>query len=165
MKSSFLVTVLLALIFISCKKENGDSNNNPPVNQNNVDADLMLKLVNDVRQSGCNCGGTAMPPVPPVTWNALLAKAAYDHSADMKTKNYFSHTGVNGSTPGSRFTAAGYTWVTYAENISLGYTSETAVMNGWLTSEGHCLNIMNANYKEMGAGREGTYWTQAFGSR
>ena len=168
-KLSFLPALILSLIFISCQKENASTGNNDPVNQNttgfNVNAELLLKLVNDVRQSGCNCGSTAMPPVAPVTWNALLAKAAYDHSADMQAKDYFDHTGLDGSTPGTRITNAGYTWKTYGENIASGYTSETAVINGWLTSEGHCLNIMNANFKEMGAGRAGNYWTQEFGTR
>ena len=46
------------------------------------------------------------------------------------------------------------------ENIANGYASEQSVMNGWLGSEGHCKNIMNGSFKEMGAGREGNYWTQ-----
>ena len=100
-----------------------------------------------------------------VTWNDKLAKAAYDHSVDMKLNDYFSHTGLNGSNPGQRITAAGYIWKTYGENIANGYASEQAVMNGWLGSEGHCKNIMNGSFKEMGAGREGNYWTQIFGAR
>ena len=106
-----------------------------------------------------------MPPVSPVTWNDQLAKAAYEHSADMKTKNYFEHIAPDGSNPGERITATGYIWRTYGENIALGYKDEQAVMNGWLTSEGHCKNIMNANFKEMGAGREGNYWSQEFGAK
>ena len=54
-----------------------------------------------------------MPPVAAVIWNDKLAKAAYDHSVDMKSNDYFSHTGLNGSSPGQRITAAGYSWKTY----------------------------------------------------
>ncbi len=64
----------------------------------------------------------------------------------MKTNNYFSHTGLNGSTAGQRITAAGYTWSAYGENIANGYSSEQAVINGWLGSEGHCKNIMSAEF-------------------
>jgi uncharacterized protein YkwD len=106
-----------------------------------------------------------MPPVATVTWNDNLAKAAYSHSSDMSSKKYFDHTSPTGSTAGTRITAAGYPWKTYGENIAMGYADEQAVMNGWLSSEGHCLNIMNAAFKEMGAGREGNYWTQEFGAQ
>lgn len=36
-------------------------------------------------------------------------------------------------------------------------------MNGWLTSQGHCANIMNSSFAEMGIGRVENYWTQDFG--
>jgi uncharacterized protein YkwD len=56
-------------------------------------------------------------------------------------------------------------WKTYGENIANGYGTEQAVMTAWLASEGHCKNIMNASFKEIGAGREGNYWTQVFGAK
>ena len=173
------IRVLVALLFssvliISCTKTDIPSNEQtgtPGTGSNggntatvvyNVNKVKLLDLVNAVRKTGCNCGATAMPPVPVVTWNDKLAKAAYDHSVEMKANDYFSHTGLNGSNPGQRITAAGYPWKTYGENIANGYTTEQAVMNGWLSSEGHCRNIMNGYFKEMGAGRQDTYWTQVF---
>jgi len=33
-----------------------------------------------------------------------------------------------------------------------------------LHSPGHCANIMNKNFREMGVARVGDYWTQDFGS-
>ena len=163
------------MLIVSCQKEDitvdeqtntgGDNTGGCSFIVYNVDKTKMLQRVNNVRQTGCNCGNTSMPAVAPVTWNDKLAKAAYDHSADMRANDYFSHTGLNGSTAGQRITAAGYAWKTYGENIAKGYTNEQAVMNGWLSSEGHCKNIMNANFKEMGAGRQGDYWTQLFGAR
>jgi uncharacterized protein YkwD len=130
-----------------------------------INKTYLLQLVNDVRKTGCNCGTTKMPPVPALVWNSLLEKAAVNHSIDMFKNNYFSHTGLNGSTPGTRLRAVGYNWRTYGENIALGYTSELAVINGWLKSPGHCRNIMNANFKEMGVERSGNCWTQDFGAR
>jgi len=124
-----------------------------------------LQLVNDVRKKGCICGSTVMPPVGVVAWNDQLAKAAYGHSVDMNTHDYFSHTGLDGSTPGQRITAEGYRWSAYGENIAEGYSTEQIVMNAWLSSEGHCKNIMDGGFKDMGVGRDGNYWTQDFGSR
>lgn len=131
----------------------------------NVNKSSMLQLVNAVRTAGCTCGTTRMPAVAAVTWNDQLAQAAYNHSKDMFTQDYFSHTSPGGTEPGARITAAGYIWRTYGENIALGYTSEQSVVDGWVASEGHCKNIMNANFREMGAGREGGYWTQEFGAK
>ncbi len=171
------IVVTLSVLIFSCKKDdllvNNETENTGTENNGgntsgivyNVNKTKMLQLVNNVRQTGCNCGSTVMPPVAPVTWNDKLAKAAYEHSLEMKINNYFSHTGFNGSNAGQRITAAGYLWKTYGENIAKGYTSEQAVVSGWLSSEGHCKNIMGANFKEMGAGREENYWTQVFSAK
>lgn len=164
------IFIAWALVF-SCKKEDLPANNeidnvdNGSGKSYNVDKAKMLQLINSVRQAGYKCGNTIMPAVATVAWNDKLAKAAYDHSLDMKTNNYFSHSGLNGSNPGTRISAAGYSWKAYGENIAEGYTSEKAVVNGWLNSEGHCKNIMSPLFKEMGVGREANYWTQEFGSR
>jgi uncharacterized protein YkwD len=106
-----------------------------------------------------------MAPAPALAWSSLLSKVSFDHSNDMFTNKYFSHTGQNGSTPGTRMKNAGYNWKTYGENIANGHTSEQQVFNAWLASVGHCKNIMNPAFKEMGAGRQGNYWTQLFGTR
>jgi len=168
------ILFILSVLIISCTKQDLPEISNTGAGNNggttsdivyNVSKSKILQLVNSVRQSGCNCGNTVMPPVAIVTWNDKLAKAAFDHSVEMKSNDYFSHTGLNGSDAGQRITAAGYAWKTYGENIAKGYTTEQAVVNGWLSSEGHCKNIMGANFKEMGVGRQDNYWTQDFGAR
>lgn len=126
---------------------------------------VILQLVNDVRKKGCNCGSTAMPAVDTVAWNTKLEAAAKAHAEDMSTNNYFNHTGLNGSTPGDRITAAGYEWKGYGENIAKGYSSEQAVVDAWIKSEGHCKNIMNGSFKEMGVAMVNNYWVQEFGVR
>lgn len=170
MRRILFATIILSVILFSCKKsdvaaDNNSNNNNSGDVVYNVNKTTLLQLVNDVRTKGCTCGTTVMPAVGTLTWNDQLAKAGYDHSVDMNKNDYFSHTGLDGSNPGQRITAAGYTWSSYGENIANGYTTEQAVMNGWLNSEGHCKNIMNGGFKDIGAGRDGNYWTQVFGSK
>ncbi len=167
-----LVFILISIpLFYSCSKTDvglpdpGNNGGGTTGISYNVDKGIALQLINNVRQTGCNCGSEAMPPVAPITWNDQLALAAYNHSKDMRDNNYFSHTGLNGSTPGDRIRNAGYNWRTYGENIANGYPNEQAVINGWLNSPGHCRNIMNGSFKEMGMGREGSYWTQDLGDR
>lgn len=126
---------------------------------------LLLQLVNDVRKKGCHCGQQYMAPAPPLVWNERLEQVARAHSRDMADKKFFSHTGSGGAGSGERIRAAGYNWTVYGENIAEGFPTERQVVEGWLKSPGHCSNIMNPNFTEMGVARVGQYWTQDFGSR
>ena len=166
MKTSLLWLCVLVFAF-SCTKEDlsSKSTENPGNTEVTVNEPLILQLVNQVRQTGCTCGTTIMPPVPVVTWNDFLEVAAYNHAYDMYTNNYFSHTGLNGSTAGDRIRATDYNWRAYGENIAKGFRTEESVMQGWLASEGHCKNIMSPNFREMGVSRVDTYWAQEFGAR
>lgn len=162
--------LFLFALLCSCKKVSvtDDPTKDPGTGETvvyNVNKNTLLTLVNTVRQSGCTCGTTKMPAVATVAWNDQLSTAAYAHSSDMFENDYFSHTGEDGSNPGARIRNAGYAWRAYGENIAMGYTDEEKVMQGWLNSEGHCKNIMNAAFKEMGAGRQSGYWTQEFGAK
>ncbi|MCG2838400.1 CAP domain-containing protein [Photobacterium sp. WH77] len=134
-------------------------------------ADEMLAAVNAARAQGQDCGGTWMPAVAPLTWDATLEQTAFLHSSDMANYDYFSHTGLDGSSPSSRVTAQGYSWKTVGENIAAGQKTVSAVMQGWLESPGHCRNIMNGSFTQMGAASDtnsgstyGIYWTQVFAS-
>jgi uncharacterized protein YkwD len=59
----------------------------------------------------------------------------------------------------------GITGFSYGENIAFGQRSEREVMQGWLSSPGHCKNIMSKTFKEMGVSRVGDYWTQVFATK
>ncbi|MGW3338777.1 CAP domain-containing protein [Streptomyces sp. NPDC001009] len=121
------------------------------------DVARVVELVNAERAKvGCS----------PVELNSTLSKAAQDHSADMAAHNTMSHTGSDGSDPGSRITAAGYRWSAYGENVAYGYSTPEQVMAGWMDSPGHRENILNCSFKEIGVGlaQPGSYWTQDFGT-
>jgi uncharacterized protein YkwD len=117
-----------------------------------------LDAVNQARSASRICGADPYDAAPPVGWNDTLAMAAYLHSEDMAIHQLFSHTGSDGSTAGARIAREGYDWRTYGENIAVGYRSVSAVMQGWLGSEGHCRNIMDPAFAEIGAAfAEGPY--------
>ena len=80
------------------------------------------------------------------------------------SKNAFAYC-ADGSNGGVRIERAGYDWATFGENIAMGYRTEKDVVADWLQSPGHCKNIMNRNFKEMGVARVGNYWTQEFGAK
>ncbi len=123
----------------------------------------MLAYVNALRTKGCKCNGVQMPIVPALKWNKLLENAALKHGNDMYSKNFFSHTGSDGSSMSQRITSAGYKWSYASENIAWGYTTLPSVINGWVASAGHCKNMMSASITELGAAKVGTYWVQDFG--
>jgi uncharacterized protein YkwD len=131
----------------------------------------MLTLVNNARAQSRSCGTESYQTAPALAWNCRLESAAYGHSVSMAENNYFSHTGQDGSSPGDRITAAGYDWRTYGENIAAGYRDAETVMEGWLTSPGHCANLMNASFEDIGvavvngSGSYGIYWTQDFAAQ
>lgn len=128
----------------------------------------LMQQINAARATARTCGSTAMPAVAPLALNNRLFSAAARHSGDMATNNYFSHTGLNGSTPAQRIAAEGYAWSWAGENIAAGQQTATAVMSGWLASPGHCANIMRAEYRDVGVScvqqngsTYGKYWTMA----
>lgn len=155
--SSFLLVICL---FVASSVYAGG-----PIPKAGLNKNLILQLINAARKKGCQCGDTWYPSAPPITWNDLLEKAALEHSTEMVQKKYFSHVSSDGYNTGDRMTKAGYIWKTYGENIGMGYRNEQEMVDGWLKSPGHCKNIMNPQYREMGAARVGDYWTQDFGTR
>lgn len=131
----------------------------------------MLQRVNEYRARGASCGARgSYPAAPALAWNDALTVAAAAHSQDMATRNYFSHTSPEGGTLRDRVDAAGYAWSSIAENIAAGYPSVAAVVDGWMASDGHCANVMNANLRDIGvacvASSTSTYrsyWTMDLG--
>ncbi|MCQ4316698.1 CAP domain-containing protein [Stutzerimonas zhaodongensis] len=131
----------------------------------------ILKRVNDVRAKPRTCGKESFGKAPALSWNAELGKTALAHSKDMADKDYFSHQGRDGSQVSDRASRAGYSWQRIGENIAAGQGSAEQVMAGWLASPGHCKNIMNPDFTEMGAAyatnpqsAASSYWTQVFGT-
>lgn len=147
----------------------------PPVSGNcalSAEEQSMLNAVNAARAQARLCGSTSYPATAALAWSCELEATATGHSMDMANNNFFSHTGSDGSSVGTRATRAGYTWSAVGENIAAGVplSSVSAVVEAWLTSPGHCANIMRSTYTEFGAAKfsnssstYNAYWTQVFG--
>lgn len=127
--------------------------------------DEILKEINARRAEGCTCGEEKMNAAGPLLWNEKLEKAAVRHVKDIYDHEHFSHIGTDGSKLKDRVDDTGYKWSTIGENISFGYTTVPDVVKGWLNSEGHCRNIMNPAFTEMGAANLDSYWVLDLGSR
>jgi uncharacterized protein YkwD len=126
-----------------------------------------LALVNDVRARGTQCGGRVFAPAPPLALSGSLGNVAFGHAIDMAEHDYFEHRDLNGQSPADRVRAVGYREKLVGENIAYGPKSVEEVVQGWLDSPGHCENIMDPRFLEMGiayvagrSGRHGLYWVQ-----
>jgi len=126
----------------------------------------MVNLVNRARSIKRHCGSRPCLPVRSVKWNSRLADAALKHAGDMAEHDFFSHSSLKGASVARRVNSASYAWQSVGENIYAGKETTAEVVAGWLTSTGHCRNIMTSKFTEIGAAcvsnpasRYGTYWT------
>lgn len=146
------------------------------------------QIVEIVNQERWNNG-----QLPPLKSSPLLDSSSETHSTNMANRDFFAHCDVDTKKkPWDRMTDVGYNWNYAGENIAVGYSTPTSVMNGWMNSSGHRANILSINYREIGVGyvyqsndqgniRQDTngdcnadgrvvgpyysYWTQNFGRR
>jgi uncharacterized protein YkwD len=87
--------------------------------------------------------------------NTMVATGAFTHGADFA----------------ARISAVGFAWRAAGENIATGFLTPRAVVNAWMGSTGHCQNILNPSYSDVGTGvvhrnvgfkGNGATWTQDF---
>lgn len=107
----------------------------------------------------------------PLSWSPALGAAAQAHSRAMARGNYFAHCDPDGDTPADRARAAGYRGRQIGENIAAGQGSTSQAMASWLASPGHCANLMNPLFTQVGGAYasearsdQGVYWTLLFGA-
>jgi uncharacterized protein YkwD len=105
----------------------------------------------------------------PLKNNEKLAQVARNYSRQMAQKNFFSHTGADGSTLPDRVRAGRISYWMVGENL---FTSENvpqpvpAAIKGWMNSPGHRENILRSEFRETGVGvwrvKNKYYITQLF---
>lgn len=131
----------------------------------------VLERINAVRAQPRQCGGLSFAAASPLTWSASLGTAAEAHSRAMANGNFFDHRDRDGRTPSDRAELAGYSGGQVGENIAAALDNAGRVVDGWLASPGHCANLMNPQFRELGAAYAadpksdaGIYWTALFGA-
>ncbi|KQV85207.1 hypothetical protein ASD15_05255 [Massilia sp. Root351] len=129
-----------------------------------------LAAVNAARAAPRLCGARLFGAAKPLSLNPALTQAAQAHSRDMAAQRYFSHQARDGSFVAERAARAGYAWRSIGENIASGINTAEEAVAGWLDSPGHCANVMNPAFTEMGVAyslnteRRIMYWTQVIGA-
>ena len=131
----------------------------------------LLAQVNAARARSRMCGRQRFAAARPLSWNAALGTAAQGHSRAMARGNYFAHQDPDGRSVADRAKGAGFRGRKLGENIAAGQGSPSKVMQDWLASPGHCANLMNPMFTQVGAAYAtdsrsdaGVYWTMVFGA-
>ena len=101
----------------------------------------------------------------PLNLEEKLSDAATDHSKDMKTMGFFSHTSP---VPGKRSFSdrarkAGFRGGPTGECIAAGYGNAAAVYRGWFYSDGHRHIMLARRPNVLGIGPSGSHWTLVTG--
>ncbi|QKV97976.1 CAP domain-containing protein [Streptomyces sp. NA02950] len=95
-----------------------------------------------------------------------LRNAARSHSEDMARRGFIDHFTPEGLSPGDRMLAHGFP-LPAAENLAAGQPHPLVVMDGWMNSPGHRVNILHPDIRIIGVGvyfaEYGPVWTQNFG--
>lgn len=96
---------------------------------------------------------------PSVRPNSRLRHAAVNHSSDMVSAGFFSHTSPNGTSFIDRIESSGYMrgarlWLV-GENLVWG-TGELStpgnLVQAWMESPAHRANLLRGRFKEVGVG-------------
>ena len=107
---------------------------------------LVQQLINQKRED---------EQLPPLKHNEKLAQVARNYSRQMAENNFFSHTGIDGSTLEDRVKAGGIIYWVVGENLftttNIPQPVEVAV-DGWMQSPGHRENILRPVFRETGVG-------------
>lgn len=95
-------------------------------------------------------------------WDDDTSVVALGHSEDMKINDYFSHTSPTAGELKDRLKKQGILFQLAGENIAAKYVDAIAVVEGWLNSEGHRVNLLHEDFTHLGVGVYERYYTQNF---
>ncbi|MFN7250971.1 MAG: CAP domain-containing protein [Anaerobacillus sp.] len=95
-------------------------------------------------------------------WDEETSIVAFHHSEDMKLNEYFSHTSPAYGELKDRLKKQGIFYQLAGENIAAKYVDAIAVVEGWLNSEGHRVNLLHEDFTHLGVGVYELYYTQNF---
>lgn len=124
----------------------------------------ILRLVNEERRS---------QGLKDLSFNHTLNQSALAKAEDMVKKDYFDHTGPDGSKPWDWIDRNQYKYIFVGENLAMNFTSAEAVHKALMDSASHRKNILNERYIEVGMavisgqieGQDTNVLVQLFGTR
>jgi uncharacterized protein YkwD len=111
---------------------------------------LFIRLVNEYRESiGCEA----------LVVDLRAQTVAQAHSEDMYERRYVAHVNPEGASFTDRLRRAGLSFSAAAENIAQTAEGGREVLDLWLASPPHRVNIQNCAFTRHGVGRFESRWT------
>jgi uncharacterized protein YkwD len=108
------------------------------------------QMADEVNQARIEVG------LPPLATNSVLEELAFERSADMLERDYFSHTTPEGVSFSRLIEERGLMYQTAGENLALnaGYGSQAGAiaMQDLLDSPPHLTNMLRPQFTEVGIG-------------
>ena len=109
-----------------------------------------VSLVNAKRRSiGC----------AELKWDSRVAEIAFDHSADMVSRHFFSHTNPDQKGPSERLQESNLVYSSAAENLARYAKTAREAFDAWLRSPKHRRNMLDKRFTRHGVGRVEDRWT------
>lgn len=122
------------------QKATANTNDSSPTEDEAVDyRQQVLDLVNAEREK---------EGLPALILDEELCKAADIRSTELV--ELYEHTRPDGRECFSVLDDQGISYLSAGENIAAAYTTPEGVVEGWMNSEGHRANILNAEFTKMG---------------
>lgn len=90
--------------------------------------------------------------ISPLNYNSFLDKAAQAKAEDMAKRDYWSHNTPDGRKPWDFISPTDYSYRKAAENLAYGFSSSKTAVAGWMNSDGHRANVLNADLRDVGFG-------------
>ena len=137
-----IILTLVSTFLFSCSSDDNDITNLSEENGITLSyTDIELEIFNLVNDHRTSKG------VPKLDVFNIVSNEAITHTDYMIETGDVSHANF-GTRSQNLITYASATSV--AENVAYGYNSAEAVVNAWLNSDGHRVNIENASYTDFG---------------
>lgn len=86
----------------------------------------------------------------PLAMNSKLEEAAKLKAIDMRDKEYFSHTGPDGTNFWHWVQKAGYDYLFAGENLAVNFLNSKDVRDAWMNSPTHKDNLLAGKFTEIG---------------
>jgi uncharacterized protein YkwD len=100
---------------------------------------------------------------PPMVMDSTLTRVAQNYANDMERRNFFSHTNPDGLDFGRRIRKAGVYQRKVSENLGRGQRTPERIVEAWMESVGHRMNLLARNNRIVGIGRSNdNRWVAVF---
>lgn len=134
------------------------------------DPEAATRALNALRAQVRSCGERSWPAVPALRWHALLETSARHYAQELAARDRLAHVSATGATLRTRLREAGYLMRLSGENLAGGPETLDEALAQWLSSPGHCENLMLADFEDFGLacvsgpGKLQRYWVLQLGA-